>query len=85
MLILRLGETVTPDGIKAPSEYPDINRFIIGGPPNTRALQPIEIKQIKKRKSLSIIIVADLLYILQIEYKGLYQKVSWVVRDFGPS
>ena len=27
IFISSLGETVTPDGIKAPSEYPDINLF----------------------------------------------------------
>ena len=47
MLKLSVGETVTPDGIKAPSEYADINLFIIGGPPNTKTLQPMEITQIK--------------------------------------
>jgi hypothetical protein len=47
MPTLSLGETVTPDGIKTPPVYPDINLFMIGGPPNTKILQPIEIIQIK--------------------------------------
>jgi hypothetical protein len=47
MPILRLGDTVKPDGIKAPPEYPDINLFMIGGPPNTKTLQHMEIMQIR--------------------------------------
>jgi hypothetical protein len=49
-----LGETVIPDGIKAPSEYTDINLFIIGGPPKIKILQPMEITQTKYRKILRI-------------------------------
>ena len=47
MLTLSLGDTVTPDGINAPSEYPNINFFTIGGPPKIKMLQPIEIIQMK--------------------------------------
>ena len=47
MLILSLGDTVTPDGIKAPPEYPDINLFMIGGPPKIKKLHPMEVMQIK--------------------------------------
>lgn len=41
------GDTDIPEGIIAPSEYPVINLFIIGGPPKTKALQLMEIMQIR--------------------------------------
>jgi hypothetical protein len=41
------GDTDIPEGIKAPSEYPDINLLIIGGPPKTKTLQLTEITQIR--------------------------------------
>ena len=61
------------DAMKAPSEYPYINLFKIGGPPKTNILQPNEAIQIKYRKILSMIIIAYFLCSPQSECKGLSQ------------
>lgn len=85
MLISSRGETVIPDGFKAPSEYTDINLFMIGGPPKTKILQATEIIQIRYRKILRMIMIAYILLAMRFEYKELTQQVSSAVKELDPS
>ena len=74
MFTLSLGDTVTPDGIKVPSEYPEINLVMTVGPPKTKPLQPMETTQIKYRKILKIVMVFYLLYTLNTGDKEIIQR-----------
>ena len=73
MLMLSLGDTVIPEGVRAPLVYPDIILFIIGGPPKTKILQPTEMMQIKYRVIRTIIMPEYFLLALQHAGKAISQ------------